>query len=99
MHKAREQFTATLLTNGAVLVAGGLNEGGFNSNQKTYAEAELYDPTKGTWTVTGSMSRPRSGQAAVLLPGTGWVLATGGSGDSTSEVFRPALGQWCRRDR
>ena len=94
MHKAREQFTATLLTNGAVLVAGGLNEGGFNSNQKTYAEAELYDPTKGTWTVTGSMSRPRSGQAAVLLPGTGWVLATGGSGDSTSEVFRPALGQW-----
>jgi N-acetylneuraminic acid mutarotase len=94
MHKAREQFTATLLTNGMVLVAGGLNEGGFNDNQKAYAEAELYDPKKGTWTVTGSMSEPRYGQAAVLLPGTGWVLATGGSSDSSSEVFQPALGRW-----
>ncbi len=94
MHKAREQFTATLLTNGMVLVAGGLNEGGFNDNQKAYAEAELYDPKKGTWTVTGSMSEPRYGQAAVLLPGTGWVLATGGTSDSSSEVFQPALGRW-----
>jgi hypothetical protein len=94
MHKAREQFTATLLTDGEVLVAGGLNEGGFSGNEKTYAESELYDPTSGTWTPTGSMSEPRYGQAQALLPGTGWVLTAGGSADATSEVFEPALGQW-----
>ncbi len=44
MHEAREQFTATLLTNGEVLVAGGLNEGGSNGNETSYAEAELYNP-------------------------------------------------------
>jgi WD40 repeat protein len=96
MHVAREQFTATLLTDGDVLVAGGLNEGGFGGNGKTYSEAELYDPKTGSWTVTGSMSEPRYGQAAALLPTTGWVLATGGSGDATSEVYEPGLGQWVR---
>jgi Kelch motif/Galactose oxidase, central domain/IPT/TIG domain len=94
MHVAREQFTATLLTDGDVLAAGGLNEGGFSGNGKTYSEAELYNPETGTWTPTGSMSEPRFGQAAVLLPGTGWVLATGGTSDATSEVFEPTLGEW-----
>jgi hypothetical protein len=94
MHVAREQFTATLLTNGEVLAAGGLNEGGFNGNGKTFSEAELYNPKSGTWTATGSMSEPRYGQAAVLLPTTDWVLVAGGSSDSTSEVYEPTLGQW-----
>jgi N-acetylneuraminic acid mutarotase len=94
MHNAREQFTATLLANGDVLAAGGLNEGGGGGAQSTYATAELYDPATGTWTMTGSMSEPRAGQAAVLLPGTGSVLAAGGTGDATSEVFEPALGEW-----
>jgi N-acetylneuraminic acid mutarotase len=94
MHVEREQFTATMLADGEVLVAGGLNEGGFDDNPTTYAEAELYHPGSGTWSTTGSMSEPRSGQAAVLLPGTGWVLTSGGSSDSTSEVYQPALGQW-----
>jgi N-acetylneuraminic acid mutarotase len=94
MHVAREQFTATLLTDGEVLAAGGLNEGGFNGNEKTYSEADLYNPKTGTWTQTSSMSEPRYGHAAVLLPGTGWVLAAGGTSDATSEVFEPSLGQW-----
>ena len=94
MHVKREQFTATMLADGEVLVAGGLNEGGFDDNPTTYAEAELYHPGSGTWSKTGSMSEPRYGQAAVLLPGTGWVLTAGGSSDSSSEVFQPTLGQW-----
>ena len=94
MHKAREQFTATLLANGEVLVAGGLNEGGFNGNGKTFSEAEIYDPETGTWTQTGSMSEPRYGQAADLLPGTDWVLVTGGTDDATSEVYQPEAGTW-----
>ena len=94
MHRAREQFSATLLANGEVLVAGGLNEGGFSGGTKTYSEAELYDPASGSWSPTGSMSEPRYGQAAALLPGVDWVLVTGGTSDATSEVYQPATGKW-----
>ena len=94
MQRAREQFSATLLANGDVLVAGGLNEGGFNGYTKTFSEAELYDPASGTWSPTGSMSEPRYGQAAALLPGVDWVLVTGGTSDATSEVYQPATGKW-----
>jgi hypothetical protein len=44
--------TATLLSNGKVLVAGGYNGAAL-------ASAELYDPTSGTWTATGSLVTPR----------------------------------------
>jgi hypothetical protein len=94
LQKAREQFTATLLANGEVLVAGGLNEGGFNGNGETLSEAEIYDSKSGMWTQTGSMSEPRYGQAAALLPGAGWVLAMGGTDDPTSEVYQPVTGKW-----
>src|SRR5579862_1208521 len=53
LNTAKEDHTATLLTNGQVLVAGGENSTGF------LASAELYNPSTGKWTVTGSMSTPR----------------------------------------
>jgi Galactose oxidase, central domain len=65
------QLTATLLTDGRVLVAGG---SGVDQPDTT---AELYDPTTGTFTETGPMSLPRSGHTATILP-DGRVLFTGG---------------------
>ena len=59
MSIGRQYFTATLLTNGKVLVAGGTIPG---------TSAELYDPSTGTWTPTGSMSTARAGHTATLLP-------------------------------
>ena len=50
--------TATLLTNGNVLVVGG--NGGFLP--------ELYDPANGTWTTTGRLTTVGEGNAATLLP-------------------------------
>src|SRR4029434_5740601 len=47
LHSARVLHTATLLPNGLVLVAGGLDSSGQPS-----VSAELYDPTLGTWTAT-----------------------------------------------
>ena len=92
--KRGSNSTATLLTNGEVLAAGGLNEGGGGGSQTTYAEAELYNPENGTWTRTGSMSEPRSGQAAALAAGNRVGARDRGTSDVTSEVFEPALGRW-----
>ena len=63
--------TATLLPNGQVLIAGGENTLGF------LASAELYNPSTGQWTDTGSMTTPRINQRATLLP-NGQVLVSGG---------------------
>jgi WD40 repeat protein len=79
--KARYFHTATLLTNGQVLVAGG----GTNT-------AELYNPATGTWTNTGSLGTARSSHTATLLP-NGKVLVVGG-GTNTAELYNPATGTW-----
>jgi hypothetical protein len=66
MTTARYGHTATLLSDGRVLVAGG----GGNS-------AELYDPATKAWTMTGLMSRPHSGTATLLRNGEVLVADVG----------------------
>ncbi len=61
--------TATLLTNGKVLIAGG--------DDTDCTSAELYDPAAGTWSLTGSLNDGRYFHTATLLP-DGTVLAAGG---------------------
>jgi hypothetical protein len=91
MASRRMGFTATLLTDGKVLVSGGSN------GSSTVATAEMYDPASGTWSATGSMNSPRDSHTATLLP-DGKVLVTGGYGFSnvleTAEVYDPATGSW-----
>jgi hypothetical protein len=89
---AREQHTATLLRGGDVLVAGGLNEGGFCCSQFEYSSAELYDPATGTWSPTASMAAKHAGQTATPLP-NGWVVVAGG-GTSVAEIYEPGRGLW-----
>jgi len=69
---ARQNYTATLLLDGKVLVAGGIDDGG-----NYLAAAELYDPGAGTFTATGSMTTARTAHTATLLP-DGKVLIAGG---------------------
>jgi N-acetylneuraminic acid mutarotase len=92
MRAAREQQSATLLPDGDVLVAGGMNEGGGSGAATTYSSAELYNPVFGTWKSTSRMNEARAGQAAALLRG-GWVLVAGG-GKATAEVYEPNSGIW-----
>jgi hypothetical protein len=78
MINSRAQFQATLLTDGNVLVTGGLTEAG-----GPIAAAELYNPTNTSFGSTGNMLTPRT-QHTSTLPSDGTVLVAGG-GDTTSK--------------
>jgi hypothetical protein len=91
MQTARYGHTATILSNGNVLVIGGADATG-----TALASAEIFDPTKGTFTATGSMQSARRGHTATLLA-NGNVLVTGGiDANSThlasAELFDPNKG-------
>jgi len=85
MHVRRENHTATRLPNGQVLVVGGTNA--LPSSQYGIAVCELYDPSTGTWSITGEMSVRRSEFTANLLP-NGQVLVAGGGGTIKRVGFR-----------
>jgi Galactose oxidase, central domain len=89
--------TATLLSNGKVLIAGG---DGINNNSRVIlANAELFDPAAGTFAATGSMTVARNQHTATLLP-NGQVLIVGGNGINNSspvtlasaEIYDPIAG-------
>jgi WD40 repeat protein len=77
-----------------VLVAGG---GDDNSNHTELSSAELFDPSSGTWTITGNLTTARTSQTATLLP-NGKVLVAGGAitgGQTNSaELYNPTSGTW-----
>ena len=82
---------ASLLTDGKVLVTGGLDSTG-----TAIASAEVYDPTNQSFTVTkGSMETARAFQTATSLK-DGTVLVAGGSDGTsslaTAEVYDPNTG-------
>jgi N-acetylneuraminic acid mutarotase len=89
METVRYGHTATLLTNGKLLVAGGLDEIG-----NALASAELYNPATGGWTPTGSLAAARFQHTATLLA-NGKVLVAGGDATGISaELYDPATGTW-----
>ena len=87
MTVARYGHTATLLSAGQVLVAGGVG------SYFGYVSAELYDPLAGIFTVTGNMTVAREGHTATLLSG-GKVLIAGGSNGTnylaSADIYDPA---------
>ena len=88
------------LADGRVLVAGGIKQFTF-SQPKITASAEIYDPTTGLWSRTGSMHTPRIEFTANLL-NDGRVFAAGGSFGTTDaydsiEEFDPPSGKWRTR--
>jgi lysophospholipase L1-like esterase len=99
-----ENPTLTTLPSGEALLTGGARAGG-SSSAETHSlttAAELYDPTRGTWSATGSMAVPRILHTATLLEtgvDTGDVLVTGGENApnesvASAELYDPSTGTW-----
>ncbi len=85
---------ATLLSDGTVLVAAGYTGIGGNS---AIAFAELFDPSSGAWTSTGTLIQARTSHTATLM-GDGTVLVAGGFGGgsrlASAELYDPRRGTW-----
>jgi deoxycytidylate deaminase len=113
MAAPRQQHTATLLADGRVLIVGGLSGPApatagavILASYRTaetdafLATAELYDPTAGTFSRTGSMSTPHRGHTATLLQ-DGRVLVVGNGGESSpssraADLYDPATGRFSK---
>ena len=94
MTAARYNHTATLLPDGKVLIAGGMDGSG-----NILPSTELYDPAASTFGPTGSMAAGRVGHTATLLPNDKVLLAGGEESNnpipdylSTAELYDPATG-------
>jgi hypothetical protein len=91
----RSQHTATQLSDGRVLIAGGSIFTSMTTPSDTSSTAEIFDPTTGAFTATGSMAAPRSSHTATLLQ-NGKVLIAGGQNANgvltSAELFDPATG-------
>ncbi len=85
--------TATLLINGRVLLAGGVDE------DYRFASADLYDWSTGTFSATGSLPSARSAHTATLLTDGRVLIAGGGIEESppngtyaSAELYDPPSG-------
>ena len=90
MATGRENFTATLLQGGRVLVVAG------EKNAVDLSSAELYDPATGTFSATGSLSAAADSQTATRLADGRVLIAGGRAGDPlpTAGLYDPQTGKF-----
>jgi hypothetical protein len=86
--------TATLLSNGKVLLAGGASSPAATAPPVVFSSAELFDPSSATFSATGAMVSARQHSTATLLS-NGKVLLVGGLDNqgntlSSAELFDPS---------
>jgi hypothetical protein len=92
MEAVRFVHTATLLSDGRVLMVGG-----YGNDGATARSAELYDPRSGTWSATAKMATAREDHTATLLPDDTVLVAGGLTGASdglpAAELYDPRANQ------
>jgi len=92
----REGHAAIVLTDGRVLVSGGTTAA--YATPAGITSCEVYDPSVGTWSATGSMNHAHTFHKMVTLA-NGKVMAVGGietTGVMSTyvEIFDPAANTW-----
>lgn len=91
MGSARCFFTATRMSDGKVLIAGGAGDGG------EFSSAEVFDPETRSFVLTGEMGLRRNRHSATLLA-DGKVLIVGGDDNgfywTSAELYDPTTGQF-----
>jgi hypothetical protein len=93
MTSPRSRHTATLLVDGRVLIAGGAlidRPTPTSETSRPTATAEMYDPSTGLFTPTGSMTNARMDHTATLLA-DGRVFIVGFA-SRTAELYNPSTG-------
>jgi large repetitive protein len=90
LNTARLGATATLQSNGTVLIAGGDTTN--SAGRVPVGSAEIFDPVAGTFSTTGPLETARAGQTATLLPNGNTLIA--GGADATgatlsAEIYEP----------
>lgn len=85
LNVGRSAHSATLLNDGRILIAGGLD----NANRELKS-TEIYDPATGRSTAVGDLNEARSDHHAMALK-DGRVLVLN---KQSAETFNPATGQW-----
>ncbi|MGH9223069.1 MAG: Ig-like domain-containing protein, partial [Acidimicrobiales bacterium] len=92
LNSARHGHTATLLSDGRVLVTGGGAATAPGQPAVRLASAEIFNPSTGVWSALPDMSTRRFGHVAVRL-NDGRVLLAGGDdlavANSSAELFDP----------
>jgi WD40 repeat protein len=92
---ARQKHTATLLSDGKVLIVGGIAGAGGST---TLTTAEIYDPATGSFGLTfASPVAARSEHSATLLQNGKVLIVSGrdqGNYVSTAEIYDPSTGQF-----
>jgi N-acetylneuraminic acid mutarotase len=99
MSTNRQNHSATLLSSGKVLVAGGVPI--LSSSSFIFLDSsEIYDPVTNTWGGSGTMSQVRAYHTATLLP-DGRVVLVGGESQQgsvgwqrTIDIFDPKTQAW-----
>jgi hypothetical protein len=93
MRIARLGHTATLMHDGRVLITGGTSTESSDFDVGDLNSAEVYDPSTGAFSPTGSMRHFRARHTATLLA-DGQVLITGPAGEASAELYDPVTGQF-----
>ena len=93
MTQARAGAAAVLLSNGRLLITGGVDSTG-----APQTSTEIFDPATGQFTTAAPMNVARANHAAIALY-TGDVLVTGGLSagggySDTGEIFSAQTGTW-----
>jgi N-acetylneuraminic acid mutarotase len=91
LNVGRTAHTATLLPDGKVLIAGGVDDDLF-----AIQTTEVYEAAALTWSASGRMNLPRPAREAVLLANDEVLVAGGYNGNvlTNAERYDPSNGMW-----